>query len=124
MRQATEYPPPAFSLWVPFCIGAAIGYLATPLVPEPGTLLTSIPLLWAWKLVASIAGSQVANEHRWVSTLLSALLHGAFLACVSAATYRLTRLATRTRYLRSLVLLVLALAYTAALSFWRLAEGP
>jgi phosphoglycerol transferase MdoB-like AlkP superfamily enzyme len=45
-----------------------------------GTALGTIPLLFAWLVVAKLLGSIFADQHHWPPIVIAAFAHGLFLA--------------------------------------------
>jgi hypothetical protein len=58
-----------------FCLGGTAGIVLS--VGLRGlTVLTEIPLLWAWGLVAAIAGSGAADSNHWLLYVIAGAMHG------------------------------------------------
>ena len=108
-----------------FCVGAIGGYVTTA-ASGGRTVLTLTPLMSAWGIVATVAGSDYANRQQWASYSIAGVMHGIILSLsVFAARWALSRAGMRVDGARGFWLIpALTLAYITLLLLFPVGDGP
>lgn len=100
-----------------FAVGCVVSVLASALSPR-ATPLFVIPVLWAWGVLAWIAGSQFADSHRWLVFLLAAPVHGLVLSFGSLVADTILKSFARDASRRHILILAAGVVCYVSLLLW------
>jgi hypothetical protein len=113
--------------FVGFSVGVVLGWTYGWAGPSGcGTALGTIPILFAWSVVAKVLGSAFADQHKWPPIAIAAFAHGLLLCSLCVVIDRaIRRFVANEATVRLLGFALLVTLYAGVLFFvWPLQDCP